>query len=528
MLSESKLFYTKGVGLKKIPFLIFALLSTSLLFVVAAVGYTDVTVSEAKAMIDSDPSLLILDVRNQSEYYSGHIREARLIPVYDLIHRLEELDVNDHILVYSGSGERGSAASQVLVDNGFLHVYNLAGGIMDWKNSGYDVYVRYSSIQEAIDQASEGDTIHISSGTYHGNVIVDKTINLVGENHQTTFVSANWTQGERGFYILDRNVSLGSFTISSGIEGIYLAENAENCTIKDCHISQNDVGIFVKSSHNLFIRNLIANNTRSGIEMYASCSCSPVKGNTIAGNTLFGNDHGIMMQNANASVIYHNNFVQNIVQVICSIEKNTWDDGYPSSGNYWTDYEGTDIYSGPEQDQTGGDGIGDIPYEVCGNREVDGFPLIAPISVFHAGVWSGGSYDVGIISNSSITAFYFYPEIGPFVQFNVTGEDGTVGFSTLIMPGDLLWDEDEWKVYIDDELLIPVVVSKDEYTCLYIVYQHSTKTITIYGDHVIQEFGSIVIILSLIAASMLIILTKRNSQKDNMIKYAFKAEVSVD
>ena len=119
-----------------------SILILCLLIIIAevnGVGYSIVTVSEAKAMIDSDPSLVILDVRTPGEYDSGHIRNAQLIPVYELEDRLNELDKNDKILVYCRSGTRSSYASRVLADNGFQHVYNMLGGINEWIDKGYPV-----------------------------------------------------------------------------------------------------------------------------------------------------------------------------------------------------------------------------------------------------------------------------------------------------------------------------------------------------------------------------------------------------
>jgi PKD repeat protein len=56
---------------------------------------------------------------------------------------------------------------------------------------------------------------------------------------------------------------------------------------------------------------------------------------------------------------------------------NVWDDGYPSGGNYWSGYAGVDLYSGPYQNQTGSDGIGDTPYVVGVNNQ-DHYPLTIP------------------------------------------------------------------------------------------------------------------------------------------------------
>lgn len=76
--------------------------------------------------------------------------------------------------------------------------------------------------------------------------------------------------------------------------------------------------------------------------------------------------------------IYQNNFVDNtdahayVAILGCS---NSWDDGYPSGGNYWSGYTGPDYYSGPDQDQPGCDGIVDKAYVIDENN-VDRYPLM--------------------------------------------------------------------------------------------------------------------------------------------------------
>ena len=141
---------------------VFALLLFSLPLSISAYGYTDLTVVEAKIKIDSSRSLVILDVRTQSEYESGHIRNAKNIPVTELEGRLGEISNADEILVYCKSGGRSATASQILTDNGFPHVYNMLEGITGWIDAGYPVYVKYSSIQGAMNMAYEGGTIFVA------------------------------------------------------------------------------------------------------------------------------------------------------------------------------------------------------------------------------------------------------------------------------------------------------------------------------------------------------------------------------
>jgi len=68
--------------------------------------------------------------------------------------------------------------------------------------------------------------------------------------------------------------------------------------------------------------------------------------------------------------IYHNNFINNLGQFRRQAyflnSESTFYEDYPSGGNYWSDYQGVDLYSGPNQDQPGSDGIGDTPYSIHG------------------------------------------------------------------------------------------------------------------------------------------------------------------
>jgi hypothetical protein len=61
---------------------------------------------------------------------------------------------------------------------------------------------------------------------------------------------------------------------------------------------------------------------------------------------------------------------------------NIWDDGYPSGGNYWSDYNGTDLHSGAYQNVTGSDGMGDTPYVIDMNN-LDHYVLFNPVLPIH-------------------------------------------------------------------------------------------------------------------------------------------------
>ena len=101
-------------------------------------SYTDITPEEAYEMINQQ-DVVVVDLRPQEEYDSGHISDALLIPLSEFESRLDELNPSDHILVYHSCAGCSKKAAQILVDNGFLRVYNLEGGIQQWQAQGFAV-----------------------------------------------------------------------------------------------------------------------------------------------------------------------------------------------------------------------------------------------------------------------------------------------------------------------------------------------------------------------------------------------------
>ena len=111
-----------------------------------------------------------------------------------------------------------------------------------------------------------------------------------------------------------------------------------------------------------------------GFGIWLNCSSH----NIITGNSVANNCEGIVLSfSSNNNIIFHNNFINNARQASISESASVWDDGYPSGGNYWSDYTGVDYYSGPYQNETGSDGIGDTPY-VIDEDNIDRYPLVEP------------------------------------------------------------------------------------------------------------------------------------------------------
>ena len=191
------------------------------------------------------------------------------------------------------------------------------------------------------------------------------------------------------------NVIVRNLNLTRSGDGLLLAYTTRS-TVMNLNVSFNSEGIDVfSSSNNTFTNNKITSNLYSGIEMVHDCDSNTIVNNTISNNgqaaismgmsncniikrnTLSNNDYGIGLLSCQENTIHHNNFINNKNQVALYQSSNTWDNGYPSGGNYWSDYAGEDLFSGPYQNETGSDGIGDTAYELDTFNQ-DRYPLMNP------------------------------------------------------------------------------------------------------------------------------------------------------
>jgi len=209
------------------------------------------------------------------------------------------------------------------VDNGFSSVYNMLEGIIAWVNEGYIVYVKYSSIQEAINNTYEGDTIHISSGTYYENVVVNKTVSLVGENRSTTIVDGNGTGSV--VTVTHDNVNITGFTIrnsGSTISGTVpdtgiSINNVSNCNVSRNILTHNYVGIFVRPSRSTWFANNVITHNHIGIDINNQSTY-----NIISGNSLQENNVSIHVYYADFNAFFENNLTYSPVSVIVRYSSN--------------------------------------------------------------------------------------------------------------------------------------------------------------------------------------------------------------
>ena len=118
---------------RMIPLLLALLLLTRCGGNDADVSYQQITQEDAKEMMDTQ-EVIILDVREQDEYNSGHIPDAVLLPVGTINEdtAAEVIPEKDSIvLVYCRSGNRSKTASSTLAEMGYTNIYEF-GGINTW------------------------------------------------------------------------------------------------------------------------------------------------------------------------------------------------------------------------------------------------------------------------------------------------------------------------------------------------------------------------------------------------------------
>ena len=103
-------------------------------------SYGDISIEQARRLIESNPDLVIVDVRTPEEFATGYLEGAvNLCVECDAQLLLDNLDPNDDILLYCRTGRRSANALGVLRENGYEKVYNMLGGITAWTNAGYPI-----------------------------------------------------------------------------------------------------------------------------------------------------------------------------------------------------------------------------------------------------------------------------------------------------------------------------------------------------------------------------------------------------
>ena len=103
----------------------------------------EISPHELKQKLDTNQSVLLLDVREPSEYEIVHLEGAQLIPLNTLPQHIDSLPLDDEIVVYCHHGTRSLYATAYLHQNGFRGAKNLVGGIDQWTSEIDPTLQRY-------------------------------------------------------------------------------------------------------------------------------------------------------------------------------------------------------------------------------------------------------------------------------------------------------------------------------------------------------------------------------------------------
>jgi parallel beta-helix repeat protein len=168
----------------------------------------------------------------------------------------------------------------------------------------------FPTIQEAINNAADGDTVFVKAGTYYEHVVVNKTVSLVGEDASTTIIDGNNTG--HVLYVISDNVNISGFTVQrSGnvhmpaLDAGICLNNTANCDISENRLIDNGfAGISLLYSHqNTIIHNNLSSTGWGGIHL-ASSSRNIVSGNIITDK--YGGVNGHVSSN-------YNNITENVI-----------------------------------------------------------------------------------------------------------------------------------------------------------------------------------------------------------------------
>jgi parallel beta-helix repeat protein len=250
----------------------------------------------------------------------------------------------------------------------------------------------FTSIQAAINRAFPGDTILVNSGTYKENLLLNKTINLIGVDSGGGAPIIDPANNGNAIEILKDGCRVEGFTFQNIelLNGILIKSSSN--TIGRNTFLKTAKGIFLLSAmKNTIYGNNITNSSQFGIALESS------NDNLIEENTVAKNSIGIELDKYSLSnQIFRNNF-DNTHNVISKSATSVWSSPDPFTytylgnnkqsymGNYWSDYRGKD---------TNSDGIGDTSYSIMiganpkaileSNQNInDAFPLMDPLPYYY-------------------------------------------------------------------------------------------------------------------------------------------------
>lgn len=233
------------------------------------------------------------------------------------------------------------------------------------------------------------------TGGYYGCYLAGASYNTVSGNNITdndygVLIAAGYSGTH--FDVMSFNNTVTRNNIVFNTHGVSIENGSSYNTVTRNKITNNDYYAvnLNDTSHNNISENILAyagikfdnsssnyitgNNITSSDPLYMySSSYNTVSGNHIAGSI-------ISISSSYNNTFFHNNFDVYQINFDSYSANNTWNNPYPSGGNYWSNYVGVDEKNGLDQDQPGSDGIGDTSY-IIDSKNRDWYPLKTPVDL---------------------------------------------------------------------------------------------------------------------------------------------------
>lgn len=116
---------------------VIAVLLVCLTWSLALAGVQEISSREAKALLEKNKNIFLLDVRTPQENSQAKLPGTVLIPIGEFERRMGEVPKNKTILVYCAVGSRSKPVAEFLSKNGYKDVYHMSDGIVGWYRNGF-------------------------------------------------------------------------------------------------------------------------------------------------------------------------------------------------------------------------------------------------------------------------------------------------------------------------------------------------------------------------------------------------------
>jgi len=119
--------------------LVLAVIMVCMTWSLAYAGVQEISSREAKALLEKNKNIFLLDVRTPQENSQARLPGTVLIPINEFERRVSEVPRNKTILVYCAVGSRSKPVAEYLSQNGYKNVYNMTDGIVGWYRNGFPI-----------------------------------------------------------------------------------------------------------------------------------------------------------------------------------------------------------------------------------------------------------------------------------------------------------------------------------------------------------------------------------------------------